>query len=151
VTSRARAIALAISLASPGVVLAACSSGGATGTTPSSTAGTTARPRTDATLAIVRPANGTVVHGTTMELRLRLEGARIVRATSQDLRPDEGHVHVILDGKLVSMNYRLGNELTGLSAGRHLLQAEFVAADHAPFDPRVIAVTSFVVKPSPEP
>jgi hypothetical protein len=88
-----------------------------------------------------------VVHGTDVELRLRLDGAHIVQATSRDLRPDEGHIHVILDGKLVSMNYRLRNELTDVAPGRHLLQAEFVATDHAPFDPRVVAVTSFVVKP----
>jgi hypothetical protein len=54
---------------------------------------------------------------------------------------------VILDGQLISMNYQLQNAIPDVTPGPHLLQAEFVASDHAPFDPRVIAVTSFEVKP----
>jgi hypothetical protein len=129
-------------------LLAACASSSAgdhvSGGSDSSSA--TARPSTSATLTIVAPKNGSVVHGSTVDLRLRLQGARIVQATSQNLRPDEGHVHVILDGKLVSMNYQLDDVLHDVAPGQHLLQAEFVANDHAPFDPRVIAVTSFTVK-----
>jgi hypothetical protein len=129
-------------------LLAACASSSAGGHVSggSDSSSATARPSTSATLTIVAPKNGSVVHGSTVDLRLRLQGARIVQATSQNLRPDEGHVHVILDGKLVSMNYQLDDVLHDVAPGQHLLQAEFVANDHAPFDPRVIAVTSFTVK-----
>jgi hypothetical protein len=34
--------------------------------------------------------------------------------------------------------------IRGLEAGPHVLQAEFVAADHAPFNPRVTAVEQFI-------
>jgi hypothetical protein len=37
--------------------------------------------------------------------------------------------------------------LQGVSPGRHTLQAEFVAADHGPFDPRVTAAVTFVKGP----
>jgi hypothetical protein len=123
--------------------LAACSSGGDEASGDSSPQ---ARPSSTATLSIVRPENGALVHGSTVELVLELKGAKIVQATSQNLRPDEGHVHVILDGELISMNYRLRDEIPNVKPGAHILQAEFVANDHAPFDPRVTAVASFEVK-----
>jgi hypothetical protein len=139
-----RAVAVAAAL---GLLLGGCGSsdGGSAATSPAAVP--SARPSSTATLTIVSPANGGVVHGSTVDLRLRLQHAKIVPATTQDLRPDRGHIHVILDGKLISMNYRLKNVITDVPPGPHLLQAEFVASDHAPFDPRVIAVTSFEVKP----
>ena len=69
-----------------------------------------------------------------------------MKQTSTNLSPDEGHVHVLLDGSLISMNYRLGDEIPDVEPGAHRIQVEFVATDHAPFDPRVTAVTSFQVR-----
>jgi hypothetical protein len=129
------------------VLLTACTSnagGSPTASAPASSA--SPRPSSTAKLTIVTPANGSVVHGSTVDLRLRLEGAKIVPATTQGIRPDRGHIHVILDGQLISMNYQLQDTIADVKPGPHLLQAEFVASDHAPFDPRVIAVTSFQVK-----
>ena len=69
----------------------------------------------------------------------------IVEAASTDLTPDTGHVHLRLDGKLISMTYGLVQEvdLTTLAAGDHALEAEFVAADHGPFSPRVTTTVHF--------
>jgi hypothetical protein len=120
--------------------------GSGSGGPPSSATAPGARPSSTATLSIVSPANGSVVRGPTVRVRLRLAGARVVRPTSSDLRPDEGHIHILLDGSLVSMNYGLVDELHDVTPGRHLLQAEFVASDHAPFDPRVVVVSSFEVR-----
>jgi hypothetical protein len=36
--------------------------------------------------------------------------------------------------------------LSNLTPGQHLLKVEFVASDHAPFDPRVIAAVAFEVQ-----
>jgi hypothetical protein len=33
-----------------------------------------------------------------------------------------------------------------LSAGTHVVKVEFVAADHLPFEPRVLSQAAFVVK-----
>ena len=76
--------------------------------------------------------------GDTLDVVMTLTGGTIVDATSTTLTPDTGHVHLSLDGKLVSMTYGLVQEipLAGLAPGRHTLEAEFVAADHGPFDPR---------------
>lgn len=141
---RMRRLSLPLALVAA-LLLGACGGGSSAASPTTSASG--ARPSSTAELSIVSPANGSVVHGSTVQVRLSLSGAHIVQATSTVLRPDEGHVHLILDGKLISMNYRLNDTIAGVSPGHHLLQAEFVANDHAPFDPRVIAVSSFEVRP----
>jgi hypothetical protein len=66
-----------------------------------------------------------------------LTGATIVAATTTAIRPDEGHIHLYIDVNLVSMNY--GSTLDqAVPAGTHVVRAEFVAADHVPFNPRVV-------------
>jgi hypothetical protein len=97
-------------------------------------------------LSILSPENGTIVHGPAIRVTLALKGARVVKQTSTDIVPDEGHVHVLLDGELISMTYGLEQRIADVEPGAHRLEVEFVAADHAPFDPRVTAVTSFQVE-----
>lgn len=102
-----------------------------------------ARPSTDATIEIVEPQAGAKVEGTTVRVRLRLEGGRIVQETSRDVNRVEGHVHVSVDGKVLTQTYGLEQEMDVPEKGRHLLQAEFVAKDHSPFNPRVISSVTF--------
>lgn len=104
-----------------------------------------ARPRSTATLAIIAPAPGAVISGATLHVRLRLAGAEIVPQTSTNLSPDKGHVHLSLDGQVVSMAYGIEQDVTA-TPGLHLLQAEFVATDHFPFNPRVISTVTFTVR-----
>lgn len=104
------------------------------------------RPASTAKLAIVSPKNGQVIHGTTLQLKVSLEDAKVVPATTTDIVPDEGHLHVILDERLVTMTGSLEQLIANLTPGQHLLKVEFVASDHAPFDPRVIAAVAFEVK-----
>jgi hypothetical protein len=103
------------------------------------------RPTSTARLSFDEPAIGATVDADDLEVVLDLRGGRIVEDTSTDLAPDTGHVHLVLDGRLVSMTYGLVQvvDLRDLPPGSHTLQAEYVAADHAPFDPRVTAVTTF--------
>jgi hypothetical protein len=103
----------------------------------------TERPTSTAELTIDRPRNGEVVPADDAEVVVGLEGAELVPQTSTDLQPDEGHLHVMLDGTLVTMTSGLRQRLPDLEPGEHLLQVEFVANDHAPFDPRVLAAVSF--------
>jgi len=107
----------------------------------------TERPTSTGVLTIVSPENGDRVAGGTAQLEIDLQGAEIVDQTSTDLSPDRGHLHVMLDGALVSMTSGTSLSLTDLGAGEHLLQVEFVASDHAPFNPRVLAAVSFEAKP----
>ncbi|HJR98853.1 MAG TPA: hypothetical protein VJ979_13220 [Actinomycetota bacterium] len=102
------------------------------------------RPASTASLSFAQPAVGQVVSGE-VDVVLDLEGGRIVEETTADLAPDTGHVHLVLDGGLVSMTDGLVQvvDLRDVSPGSHTLRAEYVAADHAPFDPRVTAVVRF--------
>lgn len=94
------------------------------------------RPSSPATVEIVEPAPSTTIQGDTLHVVLRLNGARIITETTTTLRPDEGHVHLYVNNVLVSMNYGLEQDLP-VEPGSIVLRAEFVAADHAPFNPRV--------------
>jgi len=94
------------------------------------------RPSSPATVEIVEPEQGATVTGDTLHVVLKLNGATIVPQTSTAIRPDEGHVHLYVNNVLVSMNYGLEQDLP-VQPGSTVLRAEFVAADHAPFSPRV--------------
>jgi hypothetical protein len=134
-----------------GVALAAsaCSGGDASPSTNPTSASPIVgadRPASPAKLKIVTPKDGQLVHGTTVEMKVSLADAKIVPATSANIVPDEGHLHVILDDQLISMTGDTTQLLSNLTPGQHLLKVEFVASDHAPFDPRVIAAVAFEVK-----
>ena len=127
-------------------VLFSCGSGGSSGGSTSTSATTSPRPATTAHLAILAPADGQVIHGTTLMLRLSLTSAEVVAAANvTNIVPDQGHLHVILDDQLVTMTAALQQTIP-VTPGQHLLKVEFVANDHAPFDPRLIKAVSFEVK-----
>jgi hypothetical protein len=107
---------------------------------------TAARPSSSARLRFVSPRQGEVFRGNpaSIPVRLQLVGGRIVPFTSTRLAPDQGHVHLFLDGALVSMSLTLARRLE-VGPGRHVLLAEFVAADHGPFQPRVRTSEAFQV------
>lgn len=132
------------------LILGACGSDDASSpdTSPSSSTPTVSadRPASTAKLRIVSPKNGQVVFGSAVQMKISLKDAKIVPASSTDIVPDEGHLHVILDDELISMTGDTSQYLANLTPGQHLLKVEFVASDHAPFDPRVIAAVAFEVK-----
>jgi hypothetical protein len=106
-----------------------------------------ARPSSSARLFILSPAQGSTYHGDRVQIPVMLElrGGTIVPITSLHLVPNEGHVHLYLDGSLVSMTGLTGE--VSATPGSHILRAEFVAIDHRPFDPRVEAAVTFQVVP----
>jgi hypothetical protein len=134
-------------------VMAACGSsddgGSGTGGTggTGATARTSDRPSSTAKLSIVTPKVGEVVHGSSVDLRVKLQDAKLVPATTTNIVPDEGHLHVILDDTLISMTEGLEQTIPDVAPGEHRIMVEFVASDHAPFDPRVVSVVAFEVKP----
>ena len=137
---------------------AGCASGSSGATTsaasgPSSapsaaaSASSVTRPASTGTLTIVSPTPNESVTGPNVHVVIGLEGATIVSATTTDIRPDQGHIHLYVDNNLVSMNYGTTQDLPA-APGTHILHAEFVAADHVPFNPRVVTPNViFTVKP----
>lgn len=135
---------LAVALA---LLAGGCASDGSavqTGTPPASAIGP--RPASQAVVGIVDPDNGATVPAEGARLKVSLTGATLTDVTSQDIAPDEGHLHVSVDGELISMTAGLSQTLPDLDPGRHTLRVEFVAADHLPFDPRVVTQGFFEVR-----
>jgi len=106
---------------------------------------TFARPSTTARLEIVSPSQGQLIRGNppTIQVKLRLQGGRIVGFSSLHLVRNGGHIHLYLDSSLVSMSGI--DARIAVSPGPHTLVAEFVAVDHGPFRPRARATVAFQV------
>jgi hypothetical protein len=133
------------------LALAACGSdggaqaGGSPSPASSPTGTPSPRPSSTAELTIESPETGAVIEGSVVQLRVGLDGATLVPQTTTEIAPDEGHLHVLLDDTLISMTEGLEQAIPDVRPGPHRLTIEFVAADHVPFDPRVVAVTAFEV------
>jgi hypothetical protein len=109
------------------------------------------RPSSTAKLALVEPSSGATLAPDAVRVRLQLDGATLTKEVSRDLSPDKGHIHLRLDGETITLLGDLDENLadilgTPVPAGPHLLEAEFVAADHGPFDPRIIVSVPFTVE-----
>ncbi len=134
-----RRLAFAVAAAA---LLAACSGN------PPPSAGTpspnpAARPATTAQVTIVSPTTGEVVHGSSVNVVIGLAGATITQAYSTNINPHEGHIHLYLDNQLIYMNYTLHQDVPVHPGFQYSLYAEFVAADHFPFQPRDKTPTLF--------
>jgi hypothetical protein len=138
------AISRLLAVASVVLLLGACTSPAGSTATPTSAAASGNRPSSPAVVMIIQPTSGATVtptpcpsgSGSCVHIALSLTGATIVAATSTDIRPDQGHVHLYVDNNIFSMNYALEQDLP-VHPGTYALKAEFVASDHAPFNPRV--------------
>ena len=142
-----RRLRAAVLLAALALAVAACSGGGDDGGpgAPATTAAAADRPSSPAKLTIETPRQGQTVDQDRAQLILALDGGKIINQTTTRIQGDEGHIHLHVDGKLVDMNYGLRQRLPQLPPGQHVVQVEFVAADHAPFDPRVLTQAAFKV------
>jgi hypothetical protein len=130
-----------MALAGAALLLAACSdSGGSPTPSPSPSASATpdlaSRPSSPAALSITSPTAGATVTGSTLHVVVALQNAKIVQATTTQINPAEGHVHLYLDNQLIYMGFSLEQDVP-VHPGVYTLKAEFVGADHFPFNPRV--------------
>ena len=142
---RTRRVRAAVLLAAVALAATACSGGDGPEAPGPTTVAAAPRPSSPAKLTIMAPRNGQTVSQDRPEVRLELVGGKIISQTTNRIQGDEGHIHLLVDGKLVDMNYGLRQRLPQLPPGQHVLQVEFVAADHAPFDPRVLTQAAFQV------
>jgi hypothetical protein len=108
-------------------------------------AATAPRPTSAARIAFAAPRDGFQTSQDELTVRLDLEGGTITPLTSTAVTPGTGHVHLSLDGSLVSMSSGLLQviDLRSVPPGNHTLTVEFVAADHLPFSPPVTAHVAF--------
>jgi hypothetical protein len=114
------------------------------------------RPASTGHLRFVVPVQAARVPADRVRVKLELTGATLTKETSANISPDVGHVHIKLDGKTISILAGLdeiinditdtatGKKIGPLTKGPHIVTAEFVAADHGPFDP-VVSTTVTIV------
>ena len=103
------------------------------------------RPATAARIQIVAPTPNQET-GPDVTVQVKLIGAKEVPQVSGPIKPDEGHIHVSVDGAVVAMAYGDTQTLKALTPGQHSVQVDFVAVDHLPFKNRVTAAVLFTVK-----
>ncbi|HYT38831.1 MAG TPA: hypothetical protein VEN99_04935 [Acidimicrobiia bacterium] len=103
------------------------------------------RPATTARIQILAPTPNQET-GPDVTVQVKLFNAKEVPQVSGPIKPDEGHIHVSLDGTVVAMAYGDSQVLKGLTPGQHSVQVDFVATDHIPFRNRVTAGVLFTVK-----
>lgn len=104
------------------------------------------RPSSTARIEIVEPEPGASVPAEDVRVRVNLEGATLVEEATTEIRPDEGHIHLKVDGQTITLLGGLEEEVPGLEPGLHVLEVEFAAGDHGPFDPPVIQSQQFTVE-----
>ncbi len=143
-----RRIVLSVAL-----LVAAAGCGGSSGES-SSTSGTLSppkRPTSTARLRILSPQPGTTYAPASVPVKVELIGGTVLLQSSAEVTSDTGHIHLELDGQTISLLAGTEADVSAvigrpLDPGSHLLKVEFAAADHLPFDPRVIVAVPFSVQ-----
>ena len=128
-------------------VVPAIVASGALTTTACGGKSTPARPATAAQIQILQPTPNELT-SPDLTIRFNVVGGAVVPSTkiTGQLRGDQGHIHVSVDGTLVSMAFGTTQDLHGLKPGIHTLSAEWVAIDHLPFRNRVVQDVLFQVR-----
>lgn len=96
----------------------------------------TKRAPSDVAIYMSSPVDNEVVPANEkLNVKVELENAELTTET-QGTDPRLGHIHIYVDGSVVSMPTELNADIE-LEPGEHELMVEFVAADHSRFDPPI--------------
>lgn len=91
----------------------------------------------DVSVTIVSPADGAVVPANKrIDVDVALKGGHLTTSTTTT-SPTAGHLHVFVDGRLVSMPFTARAPVT-LKPGAHTIEVEFVTPTHQPFAPPIL-------------
>jgi hypothetical protein len=112
---------------------------------PTPSGGLGHRPSTPVKITLLSPTNGEVVDGTSVLVKVSIEGGTITTVTTSDITPTKGHVHLYLNNQLIYMSYTLQQPITVKPGLEYSMYAEFVAQDHFPFSPRDVTPTIFFI------
>ena len=104
------------------------------------------RPTSTGTITVLEPQAGATVAVGAVTVRIDLQGATISEVVSTDLTPDEGHIHVALDGTTLTLLSRETYVIDDVGPGPHILNVEFAAKDHGPFNPPVVVLVPFTAE-----
>ena len=88
----------------------------------------------DVKVAFETPKDGdTVPAGKPTEIQIDLTGGELATSATDT---NGGHLHVFVDGSVISMPYGDSSEVT-LEPGEHELKVEYVDLEHASYDPPI--------------
>jgi hypothetical protein len=87
-------------------------------------------------LEVVSPTEGEVFNSTMVPFEVSVIGGRFAEETTLQNRPGEGHLHIAVDGRIISMTGEASGEIH-LASGTHVLTFDLSANDHSPFCPQV--------------
>ena len=93
------------------------------------------RPSSPVVISIVTPRDGETVAGSTVDVVIHVSGGTVLKDFSTHISPTTGHVHLLMDSSPVLMNYTLEQKIPITPGQTYTLRAEWVAADHFPFNP----------------
>ncbi len=105
------------------------------------------RPASTARLEVLAPPDGATFSGR-VPVRVRVVGGRLAPSAALTNQPNEGHLHIAVDGQVTSM---VGTENQDLRVplGQHQITVEFVANDHIAYCPAVTVTRRVVVAAPP--
>jgi hypothetical protein len=105
------------------------------------------RPATNAFLELLAPPEG-ATFTSRVPVRVRVVGGRLGSVATLQNKPDEGHLHIAVDGQITSM-IGLEYQLVPVPLGTHQIAVEFVANDHLGFCPAETVTRQVHVTASP--
>lgn len=103
------------------------------------------RPLTQASVSVTSPLPDQVFESQDVPLKIDLQGGEIASVSSSNNREGEGHLHISIDNRLASMTAE-ADQVLQVPAGKHELEVEYVANDHAPFCKRIADRVRFTVE-----
>jgi cytochrome c oxidase assembly factor CtaG len=106
-------------------------------------------PPTRARLEVVEPRDGQVVPSSHVSVGLRVlqpADGGVAWSPVSLLSPTQGHIHVYVDGRLVSMSLQ-PSLVVQVPPGRHAITVEYVASDHRSFSPPVVVRRQITIQP----
>ncbi len=106
------------------------------------------RPLTQASVAVTSPTRDQVFASQDVPLKIDLRGGEIASVASTSNQEGQGHLHISIDGRLASMTAEADQTLQ-VPPGKHELEVEYVANDHAPFCKRIADRVRFTVEDAP--
>lgn len=95
-------------------------------------------------ISVVSPTNGSTVTGSKVTLTIKAKPGFKFTDQGTAVKPNEGHVHVVLDKRPFVALYSTKFVFRGVKAGNHTLTVQPVRSDHMPhgLKPIVVKFTS---------
>jgi hypothetical protein len=88
-------------------------------------------------LTLLSPADGDTVCGDPLVVETDVENFILTNETIEDSPPNEGHMHVYLNGQEVAQSDQETVQISGVTDGAYQLKLDLARADHEALDPYV--------------